>query len=44
MGTSLGQEWQMDVEDEYIAKDWESEKEKGTEKQVLHQAQLKTGT
>lgn len=33
----------MDVEDEYIAKDWESEKEKGTEKHVLHQAQLKTG-
>lgn len=34
----------MDVEDEYIAKDWDSEKEKGTDKQVLHQAQLKTGT
>lgn len=34
----------MDVEDEYIAKDWDSQKEKGTDKQVLHQAQLKIGT
>lgn len=44
MGTSLGQEWQMDVEDEYIAKDWDGQKEKGTDKQVLHQAQLEIGT
>lgn len=34
----------MDVEDEYIAKDWDSQKEKGTDKQVLHQAQLEIGT
>lgn len=34
----------MDVEDEYIAKDWDGQKEKGTDKQVLHQAQLEIGT
>lgn len=33
----------MDVEDEYIVKDWDSQKEKGTDKQVFYQVQLEIG-
>lgn len=33
----------MDVEDDYIVKDWDSQKEKGTDKQVFYQVQLEKG-
>lgn len=33
----------MDVEDDYIVKDWDSQKEKGTDKQVFYQVQLEIG-
>lgn len=33
----------MDVEDEYIVKDWDGQKEKGTDKQVFYQVQLEIG-
>lgn len=33
----------MDVEDEYIVKDWDSQKEKGIDKQVFYQVQLEIG-
>lgn len=31
----------MDIEDEEVADQWDGKKEKGTDKQMLHQAKLK---